>query len=279
MIDDVRKSHISDFNNWNTIRQSAVSLIRTNLLVFAAFIPGVSIFTSNDLADLAGIYQNPLVILGVGASLVAIGSAGFTNLLVQTTFRNHFLGDEDIKEEKQIEQYRELTDYLAVSEVFTAISVPLVFFGLVRQAFSIPYDTVFLALMLTVGGSVVVRLIASTTVSLFTYVGGVVNQYRELISDAFDPSEPDTWNTLNVFIALFFIFTALLVVYQTFPLITIPNLEGVASTAVLIVNLILGFLLGSLFWTFELFGWVLFLMMLKRFGVVDIPEEVLSNEE
>jgi hypothetical protein len=158
------------FEKWTDLRERNVSIIRTNLLIYAAVVPVVTILSKQGLLDLSTVFTPNIIVVGLGLSVASSASAGFNLLQIQSQTRDSI--ESNVTDNQS---YKTATDYLAVTEVLTAVSGPVTFLGIVRLVVDISlYWIVGFGIVCLFTG-VALRLFTISSVSLFYFASKKIN--------------------------------------------------------------------------------------------------------
>lgn len=275
MIGEMDNRDGSNIDIWFNLRKRALTVIRANLLIFAAFIPAVAILFRNDITRLEDIFSSSFTVIGLGFSLTAIGSAGFTTVLVQFTFRKmiHNTYSENDEEIEETKKFRNLTDFLAISEFLTAISVPLVFLGVLKSVIHITTSEMVIITMFSVGGVLTIHVGATLAYSVFA---GIMSWIKEILSKArggFSADNPETWKSLNLFVVLLCATISVINVSILYPLLTFGDENMFLDSVVVGANVVLSIAIWVVLTGVLFFVYALILNFVDWANIVDVPSE------
>ncbi|MEZ3115427.1 hypothetical protein RYH80_05780 [Halobaculum sp. MBLA0147] len=163
-----RERHSRDYDFYLSLRERALAIVRTNLLVYAAFVPASAVLFENEIVSLSEILTSPVTAFGLCLSAVAVGSAGMTLLMIQLRTRQAMISnsfemrdksDESVTRSAETNDIEvEITDYIGITEFLTAVSTPLILLGISASVIDISFRMVVFLSIGAVLGAVIVRL-------------------------------------------------------------------------------------------------------------------------
>jgi hypothetical protein len=271
----------NNYEFYISLKKRALSVVKINLLIYAAFIPAVAILFREEVTTLSNILSSPVTLVGLLISAVSIGSTGLTLGLIQLSMRKHMLSYYNLggysDEREELREHIELTDYVAITEVSTAMSAPMIFMGVASVVLPIDLSSSIIFILMATIGTVFIKSSIRNIFEVFRIIEWSISTSRIWLTSSLQ--DEDRMEGLNAAAVLAGSIVGVLVSIYTHPIVVLDTSTIALDVLLITINLMSATFIFILTMFSSFLVYSIILEVVDRYTEIDVPENTIPTRE